>query len=381
MSSNAFRFLGDNKDIDCSYDILDKGRGVSQYVAYMLDRTSRIFEYENLPPTIPAYILEFYLQTGGVVCFTKANPIREQYQLKKVSKATITLDSKLDPVTVGESNNDLTATSENLYVFQGSLGGVPDIYYRPTQFIISNPVLSKSIICTIGKDCEIMKNDSSMLGLLPLFLRYSVQMVENDVSIRSAQIISRQRAIISASSDSELASANLYTQRLEEGRLSVIAEAPFLEGVKVQNASTLQSNSIIQLIELQQYLKASWYNEIGLNSNFNMKREYLSEEEIAASTDMLLPLIDDMFYCRKVAVERINVMFGTNIEVKKGSAWANKNREVSAELENKEADVEVKESQIEVDNTKSDPLKVVKDLLVELDSDEDLTNSSETREV
>ena len=359
MSSNAFRFLGDNKDIDCSYDILDKGRGVSQYVAYMLDRTSRIFEYENLPPTIPAYILEFYLQTGGVVCFTRANPIREQYQLKKISKATITIDSQSDPVTISESDNDISVTtSENLYVFQGSLGGVPDIYYRPTQFIVSNPVLSKSIICTIGEDCEIMKNDSSMLGLLPLFLRYSVQMVENDVSIRSAQIISRQRAIISASSDSELASANLYTQRLEEGRLSVIAEAPFLEGVKVQNASTLQSNSIIQLIELQQYLKASWYNEIGLNSNFNMKREYLSEEEIAASTDMLLPLIDDMFYCRKVAVERINDMFGTNIEVRKGSAWADKNREVAAELKEQEVDVKLKEAQTDsIDITDSSETK------------------------
>ena len=81
-----------------------------------------------------------------------------------------------------------------------------------------------------------------------------------------------------------------------------------------------------------QYLKASWFNEIGLNTNFNMKREYLSAEEIAANTDVLLPLVDDMLYNRERACDRINAMFGTNISVHKNSAWENKMRESEAEL-------------------------------------------------
>lgn len=362
MAEDAFRFLnpglGSRTQGFCSYhyDILDKDFGVTQYISYMLDRTSRIFEYDNLPPTIPAYILEMYLQTGGVVCFAQVNPREKQWQLQVPSNVKVTLQLDTDPTLVDESDTlaelDRGYTGpDNLYIFNGTPGGVPDIYYRPTQFIIANPQLNNSIVGTIGKDCEIMKNDTTMCGLLPLFLRYAVQMVENDISVRSAQINSRQRTIISAGTDDEYASAELYTKRLEEGRISVIAESPFLEGVKVQNTGTNQSNSIIQLIELQQYLKASWYNEIGLNSNFNMKREYLSEEEIAASTDMLLPLIDDMFYCRKLAVERINIMFGTNIEVRKGSAWADKNREVGYELREQEADSTLKENQ--ADNEKS----------------------------
>lgn len=349
MAKDAFRFLG--TALECTnwnYDILCKDAGIRQYVSYMLDRTSRIFEYENLPPTIPPYVLEMLLQTGGVVCFTTADPREEQYQLRLSSNVSTTLNADTDP-TVVDSTLDTPSLGEledsykgpdNLYVFPGEPGGPPDIYYRPTQFIVSNPALSDSLVRTIGLDCEIMKNDTAMNGLLPMFLRYAAQMVENDISVRSAQINSRQRTIISASTDSEMASAELYVKRLEEGRIGIIAEAPFLDGIKVQNASVMQSNSIIQLIELQQYLKASWYNEIGLNSNFNMKREYLSEEEIAASTDMLLPLIDDMFYCRKVAVERINAMFGTNIEVRKGSAWANKNRELAAEIREEEGEAD-----------------------------------------
>ena len=80
----------------------------------------------------------------------------------------------------------------------------------------------------------------------------------------------------------------------------------------------------MQLIELQQYLKASWYNEIGLNSNFNMKSQYISSDEINSSADIMLPLIDNMYECRKQAVEKINSVFGVSISVEKDSAWEKK---------------------------------------------------------
>ena len=110
-------------------------------------------------------------------------------------------------------------------------------------------------------------------------------------------------------------------------------------------AGSAQPNGIIQLIELQQYLKASWFNEIGLNTNFNMKREYLSAEEIAANTDVLLPLVDDMLECRQKALEKINAMFGTNISVTKNSSWDNKSRESEAELEAMENDASGEEGE------------------------------------
>lgn len=108
--------------------------------------------------------------------------------------------------------------------------------------------------------------------------------------------------------------------------------------------SVQSANTIIQLIELQQYLKASWYNEIGLNANFNMKREYLSEEELRASTDVLLPLIDDMLRCREDAVSGINSTYGTSITVKKNSAWENKQKELDTAQRQSEADVSATEA-------------------------------------
>ena len=172
--------------------------------------------------------------------------------------------------------------------------------------------------------CVAFLNDSQMMGLLPLFSRYAVQMVENDISIRSAQINLRQQTVIAADSGSDAESAMAYMNSLEAGKLATITKKAFTDGVQVMNGSSNQTNTVMQLIELQQYLKASWYNEIGLNSNFNMKRQYVSSEEINSTADIMLPLIDNMFEARQIGVENMNKLFGLSVSVEKDSAWEKK---------------------------------------------------------
>ena len=276
-----------------------------------------MFEYKGLPDTIPAYMLELYLQINGHIGWLEWNG--------------------------------------NLYALPGGWGGAPDPYYRPTIYIVANPALGGSHDCKIvnhlppfdatvwstKSNCVLMRNDTNMRGLFYLFSRYATELSENDISIRSAQINSRQQSIIAASTDREIASARAYIKALEDGKLeAVMDQAMATKGIRATNVSVQSANVIIQLIELQQYLKASWYNEIGLNANFNMKREYLSEEELMAQTDTLIPLIDDMLRCRKEAIEVVNSTFGTSISVEKNSAWENKQKELETEQEYKEAQVE-----------------------------------------
>lgn len=313
MGKNS-RYSGDWSGIKCTCDILDKRQSIYNYVMLMFDRTNQMFEYDGLPDTIPPYMLELYLQVNGHVCVTEVQG--------------------------------------GLYALPGGLGGAPDPYYRPTLYVVANPGLGYSASLQIlnhlppyarqdtqGK-CVLMRNDTNLRGLFYLFSRYATELAENDVSIRAAQINSRQQTLIAANTDRQIASANAYFDNLEKGKVTAVADASFLDGIKATNVSVQGSNSIIQLIELQQYLKASWYNEIGLNANFNMKREYLSEEELRASTDVLLPLIDNMLACREEAVSAINSTYGTNISVRKNSAWENKQEELDTEQEQKEADVE-----------------------------------------
>ena len=298
---------------NCDCDVTDKQQSVMHYVCTMLNRTNQMMEYENLPETIPARYLELILQIHGHADFVNNN---------------------------GE-----------WYVFAGNLGGAPDPYYRPTFSVIANPALSLTGTFEIMNhlkpaskqhydgECVVMRNDSQMLGLIPLFSRYASQLTENDISLRCAQINMRTRSLISAATDKELKAAQKYLDEIEKGHIISVGEKAFLDGVKVQQHGVQAPNTIIQLIELQQYLKAAWFNDMGLNANFNMKREYMSTEELQANTDVLLPLIDDMLQCRQEALDFLNEKYGLNITVKKNSAWERKQVELDTAQDKSESEV------------------------------------------
>lgn len=76
-----------------------------------------------------------------------------------------------------------------------------------------------------------------------------------------------------------------------------------------------------QLVEHNQYIRSTWYAQLGLNSMFNMKKEAISDAEKQMSEDELLPLIDNMLEERRRALKIINEKFGTNIEVEFNSSW------------------------------------------------------------
>lgn len=267
--------------------IHDKDNSINTHIAYMLNRTQKMFTWSNLPESIPERILELYLQTNGNVCFYRPN-----------------------------DGND------SIYVFTGGLGGEPDVYYRPTLYTIANPALNLSKSLKIDVECVVMPNDSLFLGLLPMFSRYASLLSENELSINLAIINTRIISLITASDDRGYQTATEYLKDIEAGKPGIISDNPFLESIKVQPYAQNSSNSTLtNLIEAEQYIKASWYNEIGLNANYNMKRESLNMIESQMNYDALLPLVDDMLSCRQQAAERVNNMFGLNISVNVSSSW------------------------------------------------------------
>lgn len=275
------------------YDFRDKTRCIEQKIIRMLDRTQSMFKWSGLPDTIPEYILERFLQTHGDVCFYKHNG--------------------------------------SLYVFVGGVGDKPDVYYRPTRYIISNPALDLSVQPLIDKECVLMLNDTYHQGLLPLCREHATSIVETELSMNIATINSRLISAIAASDDKTRASAEKYLQDIAEGKQGVIAETAFIEGLKVLPYTSGSNNTIISLIELMQYQKASWYNDIGLSANYNMKREALNSSETVIDNDILLPLIDDMLKCRKDGAEKVNAMYGTDIRVELASSWEDNQEETEAD--------------------------------------------------
>lgn len=263
--------------------VKDKDTAIKTFIETSLDKTQQIFTYENLPVTIPQAELENLLQVHGHCIIVNYN---------------------------GE-----------LYALTGGFSGENDVYDNPRFYTVSNVALGLYKTYEIGVDCVLIKNDYNTIGMLPVLKKYGVLLVDSEISLNTATILSRITMLISAPDDKTKASAELFMTRILDGDFSIIGENGFFEGVRLQTASTTNSNYITQLIELIQYYKASFLNEIGLNANYNMKRERLSKNEILLNVDNLLPFIENMFSERKTAVEKINKMFGCEIVVDYNGVW------------------------------------------------------------
>ena len=266
-----------------SYDYKDKPRNVENLMKYMLNRSNIMFQYHNLPDSIPSREIELLLQTNGFGVF-------------------IEVEGKY-------------------YIVNGGLGGEPDVYNMPTEAVISIPALKLNKTYKINEDCIVIPNDSMYLGLLPMYAKYCTLMNENEITMLLATVNKRIQHLLSANDDNTIESAKEFLKKVFDGEIGVIGESKLFESLKVNTTSTTSQVSMKDLFEYEQYLKASMYNEIGLSANFNMKRERLSSSEVEANTDNLYPLVDDMLNSRRKGLEKVNEMFGLDIQVEFNSSW------------------------------------------------------------
>lgn len=351
----------DRKYKDGEYDKLGS---LQSYIRYYMARLQSMFKYENLPDTLPQKYLEHYLLHNGHCIIAKDD-------------------------------------EDRIVAYAGRPGTLMNVYYIPCGYQVANPYFNRGLIVTdesnaseskmfkIGTDCEIIYNDTYAQGLLPMLNRYCRALVENDITLDIADILARATINISAADDKTKKSAELYLSRLREGKLGVIETNAFIEGLNITEFSQV-ANSITNLIEYHQYIKASLYNELGLNSNYNMKRESINSNESQLNDDMLHPLIDDMLRERQQGIDRINKMFDLDIKVTFNSSWeANEKEEdaihttmqaeaIAAEeaviiplIETEEEEVTNDEDTINVDSDTTDSVDTMDD--VEVNEDEDIS--------
>lgn len=298
--------------------LTDKERLIQSYIDYMFIRTQRMFIYENLPETIPQRELEKILQLYRFCIIAKD---------KKTAK---------------------------IFCFYGGLGGQPNEYYQPTQAIVSNPYLRffetlnlNDYINNDKYDAVLIWNDSAHIGLLPMFDRNASLLAECDLSLRVGLVNARIPALLKANTTDIKTSMDKMLEDIEDGKLAVIEadDGGLFDGQdnKLTEAfnSGRNAGTLKEVTETKQYILGSWYNELGLNANFNMKREAINESEADLNEDALLPLPDDMLECRNIGWEQANKLFGTNVKVKLNTSWRKVKEDVLNEKQEQEQTEEV----------------------------------------
>ena len=268
--------------------ITNKKEQLSKFRADMLNKSLTMFEWKNLPETLPAVEIEKQLQTNGYSIIAKVEG--------------------------------------NVYAFQGGFSG-QDPYNQPTKAIVNNPSLNYNGTFTINDDCVIIKNDDMQQGLIHIYNKYGTLLIENQITMLMTDYNYRMPFTISSKDDSTTQSAREYLQKVIDGSLGVIGEAKLFDALKVTPTNNKGVNSFADLYGYQQFIEAQLNNTIGLATNNNMKRERLTTNEIEVNKNASYPLIDNMLRNRKQAVEKINKMFNLDIDVEFSSIWNGTNED------------------------------------------------------
>ena len=258
---------------------------IDSYFKYMMIKTLKMFKWNNLPKTIPERELELILQLCRFAIFTKA------------------------------PTND----GEKLFVFYGGLGGIPNEYYQPTQAIVTNPYLKffdvlklDDYIKNDGK-AVVGWNDGMHIGLFSLHNRYASLLAETDLTLKYQLVNMRFNNVLTADNDTTKESLETMYKKVEDGTgFGIVVTKKFMEETNVDKIELRSQSHQMQLkdtIETKQYLMGSWLNELGLNANYNMKREAINESEADLNEDSLLPMIDDMLQQRKLICDALNEKF------------------------------------------------------------------------
>lgn len=266
------------------------------YFKLLLNKTSSLFKFKNLPSTVNERFLKEQLILTGKVCFTQFN-------------------------------------GTDIYALNGSLGGEPNAYYEPTQFIIANPILGSKMVKVRQKDgsdsieglegivVSLTSVDQDIEapiagGLYGLIHQTAGLLADNISSLNIAQINGRATVAYSADSQAMANTAEEVLKDIYEGKPYRVLSQNILEQIKATPlGASGNNNTLMTLIETHQYILAQFYNEIGIAGNWNMKRERVNTAETELMTGSLDISVWDMVKNLKDGIEKVNELFGTSIEV------------------------------------------------------------------
>ena len=262
--------------------LTDKHKLLKHFKSNQLNKSLTMFEWSNLPDTIPQVELEKMLQINGYAVIA-------EYQGK-------------------------------LYAFQAGFSG-QDPYNQPTKALVNNPALKNNTTYTIGEDCVVIKNDDMKQGLNGIYEYYGQRLIENQITMLMTDYNLRMPFTISSSDDQTTQSAKMYLKKIIDGSLGVIGEQKLFKALSVTPTNSKQTATFADLYGYQQFIIAQLNNTIGLATNNNMKRERLTTNEIEVNKNASYPLVDNMLKNRQQAVAAINKMFDADISVEYSSIW------------------------------------------------------------
>ena len=222
----------------------------------------------------------------------------------------------------------LTEYNGIVYPVETSTGTSFNPLYLPTQINAVNPYLpeidgTKTVNTDTAKSAMIYLTESDkylQIGygstLYMLMRRTSWLLANVIVSINAKLLNTRVERVAVAPEDANLNTMELALKKLYSGQPYIIVKDDSLKNnLQIIPTQTAHANGLQELIESYQYIKSQFLNQIGIDSNFNMKRERLNTAEINTNDEFLKFSWDNVEKTVNSCFDIANGIFNTNYKM------------------------------------------------------------------
>lgn len=252
-----------------------------------------------------------------------------------------------------------------LYFLIGNLGEVPTPDFIPSHFIFANPYIPWDGNLKIGEECVLVRNDDGMQGILPILKRHTMLQSHVDLSFYLATVMSRLTAFGVAGRDQEAEAINEVLSDIERGKIRALTDQNILNQIHTQPYAG-DARFITSLIEMMQYSKASEATDLGLQANWNAKRESLTASETLLNENVIHTFADNMFECWQEWVDAVNEKYGDLLDnglytLEWGSSWADNEKEKDLTFKQEEASIEQAKASAEQTETEPEETEELKE--------------------
>ena len=273
-------------DVKSLYDVADVKIGFEYWWSKLFNILLSIFEYENLPESLPQREIEIQLLTSG-------------------------------HCVVFQKSRKLLTTYTSLYDF--------DDYYQPTKAVYAQPKIgSDNIVLNNYDNCVIYNSslkdniqgcyiDNSLLSFVS---RYARLLADTESTYNIYCVNSRITNYPVAKDDKVKQSLTKFFNAFKLGKHEIIADDKIIESF---SAETFGNNNVkdtsINWLESRDKILEQFYRDIGVKFR-NPKMSQMNVEEVESDEQVLLISLDDMLKCREKGVEDLNKKFDLNVSVK-----------------------------------------------------------------
>lgn len=201
----------------------------------------------------------------------------------------------------------------------------PTIYYMPENIMIVNPTFKGySYTLTPGEDVAVIfcrevdryQYGRETGGLFGLISTTAQLLADNTISINVATENMRLTNILAANDSNTKKSIDIVIQKMYKGEPYVCVQSSLIDQLtSIPMTQTTNTQQLLQLIQTRQYIYAHFFEQLGLKTHDQIKKERLISDEITEGTELAVFNIQDMIASIQKGIDECNRIFGTEIEI------------------------------------------------------------------